>query len=102
MAAVIAAYARALETLDLNELRHVYPAMSAQQRNAFGDFFRSIRTLKATLSVAGLQVDGGSAEAQVTGSFDYVTTSGSTEQRNVRFVATLRRDKGAWGLAAVH
>jgi len=102
VAAVIAAYARALETLDLNELRHVYPAMSAQQRNAFGDFFRSIRTLKATLSVAGLQVDGGSAEAQVTGSFDYVTTSGSTEQRNVRFVATLRRDKGAWALAAVH
>ena len=102
VAAVIASYARALETLDLNELRHVYPAMSAQQRNAFGDFFRSIRTLKATLSVAGLQVDGGSAEAQVTGSFDYVTTSGSTEQRNVRFVATLRRDRGAWALAAVH
>jgi len=102
VAAVIAAYARALETLDLNELRHVYPAMSAQQRNAFGDFFRSIRTLKATLSVAGLQVDGGSAEAQVTGSFDYVTTSGSTEQRNVRFLATLRRDKGSWALAAVH
>jgi serine/threonine protein kinase len=102
VAAVIASYARALETLDLNELRRVYPSMSAQQRNAFGDFFRSIRTLKATLAVAGLQVDGGSAEAQVTGSFDYVTTSGSTEQRNVHFVATLRRDKGAWGLAAVH
>jgi serine/threonine-protein kinase len=102
VAAVIASYARALETLDLNELRHVYPAMSAQQRNAFGDFFRSIRTLKATLSVAGLQVDGGSAEAQVTGSFDYVTTSGSTQQRDVRFVATLRRDRGAWALAAVH
>jgi serine/threonine protein kinase len=102
VAAVIAAYARALETIDLNELRRVYPSMSAQQRNAFGDFFRSIRTLKATLAVAGLQVDGGSAEAQVTGSFDYVTVSGSTEQRNVHFVATLRRDKGAWGLAAVH
>ena len=102
VAAVIAAYARALETLDLNELRRVYPSMSAQQRNAFGDFFRSIRTLKATLAVAGLQVDGGAAEAQVTGSFDYVTTNGSPQQRDVRFVATLRRDKGTWGLAAVH
>jgi eukaryotic-like serine/threonine-protein kinase len=102
VAAIIGAYARALESLDLNELRRVYPAMSAQQRNAFADFFRSIRTLKATLSVAGLQVDGASAEAQVTGTFDYVTTSGSTEQRNVRFVATLRRDRGVWALASVH
>jgi len=102
VAAVIAAYARALESLDLAELRRVYPSMSAQQRTAFGDFFRSIRTLKATLSVANLQVDGASAEAQVTGAFDYVTTSGSSEHRDVRFTATLHRERGAWSLSAVH
>jgi len=102
VAAVIAAYARALESLDLAELRRVYPSMSAQQRTAFGDFFRSIRTLKATLSVANLQVDGASAEAQVAGAFDYVTTSGSSEHRDVRFTATLHRERGAWSLSAVH
>ena len=99
---IIAAYARALESLDLNELRRVYPAMSAEQRGAFADFFRSIRTLKATLGVAGVQVDGASAEAQVKGAFDYVTTSGATEHRNVSFVGTFRREHGAWTLAAVH
>ena len=102
VSAVIAAYARALESLDISELRRVYPSMSAEQRTAFGDFFRSIRTLKATLGVSGLQVDGASAEAQVTGAFDYVTTQGATEHRNVRFTATLHRDRGAWALSAVH
>jgi serine/threonine protein kinase len=101
-AAIIGAYAHALESLDLSELRRVYPAMSADQRKAFADFFGSIRTLKATLNVAGLQVSGASAEAQVTGAFDYVKMSGATERRDVSFVATLRRDHAGWTLAAVH
>ena len=99
--AAIAAYARALESLDVAELRRAYPAISSEQRTAFEDFFRSIRTLKATLNVGTLQVDGGNAEAQVTGSFDYVTSNGSTERRPVSFVATLHRDRGSWILAAV-
>ena len=100
--AAIAAYARALESLDVGQLRRAYPAISADQRKAFEDFFRSIRTLKATLAVGNLQIEGASAEAQVTGSFDYVTTNGSSERRPVNFVATLRRDHGSWILAAVH
>jgi serine/threonine-protein kinase len=99
---VIAAYARALETLDLSEVRRVYPAISSQQRSAFSDFFRSIRTLKANFTVGNVQVDGASAEAQVTGTFDYVTTSGADERRNTSFIASLRRDRGAWAIAAIH
>ena len=100
--AAIAAYARALESLDVAQLRRAYPAISADQRKAFEDFFRSIRSLKAALSVGNLQIDGASAEAQVTGSFDYVTTNGSDEHRPVSFVATFHRDRGSWTLAAVH
>jgi eukaryotic-like serine/threonine-protein kinase len=102
VATVIAAYARALETLDLGEVRRVYPAMTSQQRSAFSDFFRSIRTLKANLTVANVQADGQSAEAQVTGTFDYVTTSGVGEQRKTSFVVSLHRDRGAWAIAAIH
>ena len=100
--AAIAAYARALESLDVAQLRRAYPAISSDQRKAFEDFFRSIRTLKATLNVGTLQVDGASAEAQVTGSFDYQTSNGSDERRPVNFVATLRREHGTWVIAAVH
>ena len=102
IATVIAAYGRALETLDLNEVRRVYPAISPEQRSAFSDFFRSIRTLKANFTVGTMQVDGASAEAQVTGTFDYVTSSGADERRNTSFVASLRRDRGVWAIAAIH
>ena len=100
--ATIAAYARALESLDVAQLRRAYPAISGDQRKAFEDFFRSIRTLKATLNVGTLQVDGANAEAQVTGSFDYETSNGSNERRPVSFVATLRRERGNWVIAAIH
>jgi hypothetical protein len=101
IAAVIAAYARALESRDIGELRRVYPSVSADQRRAFEEFFRSTRTLSAKLSVASLQVDGASAEAQVNGAFDYVTTSGTTEHQPVSFRAALRREHGGWVLAAI-
>jgi hypothetical protein len=101
IANIIGAYARALETLEVSELRRVYPSMSGQQRSAWEDFFHSIRSLKATLAVGNLQVDGSAAEAQVGGSLDYVTSTGATEHRNMHFAASLRRERGAWTLAAV-
>jgi hypothetical protein len=99
--AVVAGYARALESRDIAELRRVYPSMTSDQRNAFEDFFRSTRSLQAALSVTGLQVDGATAEAQLTGSFDYVTTAGVAEHRPVSFRAALRREGNAWTLLAV-
>ena len=101
VSAVIAAYARALESRDIDELRRVYPTMSASQRSAFQDFFRSTRSLRATLSVGALQIDGPSAEAQLTGFFDYMTSAGVAEQRPVSFRASLHRDGNVWKLVAV-
>jgi hypothetical protein len=101
IAAIVTAYARAVESRDIGELRRVYPSMTSEQRNAFEDFFRSTRSLQAALSVAGLQIDGSSAEAHLTGAFDYGTTAGVAEHRPVSFRAALRRDGGAWTLVAV-
>ena len=101
VAAVVAAYARALESRDIDELRRVYPSMSSAQRSAFEDFFRSTRSLRAALSVSELQVDGSSADAQLVGSFNYITSAGVAEQRPVSFRAALRRDGTVWKLVAV-
>jgi hypothetical protein len=101
VAAVVAAYARALESRDIDELRRVYPSMSTAQRSAFEDFFRSTRSLRAALSVSDLQVDGSSADAQLVGSFNYMTSAGVAEQRPVSFRASLRRDGTVWKLVAV-
>jgi hypothetical protein len=98
---VIASYARAIESRDIAELRRVYPAMTADQRRAFEDFFRSTRSLHATLAVSDLQVVGAKADARLAGVYEYVTTAGATQRQPVAFRATLQRDGGAWKLMAV-
>jgi hypothetical protein len=98
---VIASYARAIESRDIAELRRVYPSITAAQRTAFEDFFRSTRSLSAVLAVSDLQVDGTNAEARVTGSYQFVTTAGATQRQPASFRATLRYEGGAWKLVAV-
>ena len=98
---VIGAYARAIESRNIAELRRIYPTMSADQRRAFEDFFRSTRSLRAALAVTDLQVDGATAEARLAGTYEYITTAGTTERQPVSFRATLQNDAGAWKLVAV-
>ena len=99
--AVVATYARAIESRDIAELRRAYPGMSADQRRAFEDFFRATRSLNASLAVSGLEVTGTTAEARLTGTYAYVTTGGDTESRPVSFRATLAYESGAWTLMTV-
>lgn len=99
--AVIDAYARAIESRDIGELRRVYAAITADQARAFSDFFASTRTLRATLSVKNLRVDGATATASVSGIYEFTTTSGRAQQQAVNFQTELRRDGAAWKLTAV-
>jgi hypothetical protein len=98
---VVASYARAIESRDIAELRRAYPGMTPAQRSAFEAFFRETRSLQATLAVSDLQVDGSTAEARLSGTYQYVTTTGATESRPVSFRATLTQDGGAWKLMTV-
>jgi eukaryotic-like serine/threonine-protein kinase len=98
---VIASYARAIESRDITELRRVYPGMTTAQRTAFEDFFRATRSLHAALAVGDLQVDGSSAEARLSGTYEYVTTAGKAERLPVAFRATLHHDGNAWKLMVV-
>jgi hypothetical protein len=99
--AVIDAYARAIESRSIDELRRAYPAITPDQARAFSDFFASTRTLRATLAVKSLHVDGASATASVAGIYEYTTTSGRSQQQSVSFQTELRRDGSAWKLTAV-
>ena len=101
IAAVIDAYARAIESRSIDQLRRAYPAITSEQARAFTDFFASTRTLSATLAVKSLHVDGASATASVAGVYEYTTTNGRTQQQSVSFQTELRRDASAWRLTAV-
>ena len=98
---MIDAYARAIESRSMDELRRAYPAITADQARAFSDFFGSTRTLRATLAVKNLRVDGANATATVAGVYEYTATNGRTQQQAVNFQTELRRDGSVWKLTAV-
>jgi hypothetical protein len=100
--ASLADYAAAIESESVGSIRRVYPAMSAEQQRGWEQFFGMVREVKATLSLAQLDLQGSSAEAQVAGTYAYLNTSTHrTEQRPVSFHMTFRRDSSGWRIAQV-
>ena len=101
IASLVAAYARAIEARDLAAVRRLYPAMTQGQQQGFQDLFSYTRSLKASFTVASLQVDGSTADAHLTGLYEYVTNAGREERRPVSFQATLRRENAGWRFVSI-
>jgi hypothetical protein len=101
IAAAVSQYARAIEAQDVSELRRVYPAMSAAQASSFEDFFRSVRSIRAAFTVSSLQVDGTSAEARLSGTYDFVTSTGRNEHQTLTLQTTLRKEGSAWRFVSI-
>jgi len=101
---VIADYAGALESRDIEQVRHAYPGITAAQQASWQTFFDRVRNLKATLSIANLNViaGGASADATVSGVYEYDNAgTGRAERRPVTFHATLARDATGWRITAI-
>ena len=101
---VIADYATALESREIEQVRRTYPGMTAAQQGSWQTFFDRVRNLKATLGIASLTVaaGGGSADATVSGVYEYDNAStGRAERRPVTFRATLTRDANGWRITAI-
>jgi len=99
---VIAEYAGAVESENLDRLRRVYPGMTGLQQTGWEQFFQLVRDVKALLSVARLDAAGGTADAQITGTYTYLnTSSGRTESQPVSFHATFRNEGGRWRISQV-
>src|SRR2546425_250488 len=99
---VIADYARALESRDLSEVRRAYPGLTPAQQQGWKELFQSARKLKASLTVTAVKVVGATAEAIVTGVYEYDNArTGRTERLPVTFRAILVAEPGGWRLATV-
>jgi serine/threonine protein kinase len=100
---VIAAYARALESRDTAQVRRAYPGLTATQQRGWGDLFRAVRTMKANVTVTSLNLMGSSAEATVSGLYEYENaTTGRLERRPASFRATLVSEPTGWRLSTIH
>jgi len=98
---VIEAYARAIESRDMGQLRRVYSTITSDQASAFSDFFSSTRALRAVLAVRNVQVEGNKATAHVEGTYEFTTTAGRLQQQPVTFQAEFHHDGGSWKLVNV-
>ena len=99
---VVAEYARALESRDLGQVRRAYPGLTAAQQQGWQDFFRSVRTLRASLTVTTMTVADGAADVIVSGVYEYENaTTGRVERRPVTFRATLVAESAGWRLSAI-
>jgi len=99
---VIADYATAIESRDIEQVRHAYPGITTAQQGSWQTFFDRVRNLKATLTVANLNLTATTADAGVSGVYAYDNAStGRPERRPVTFRATLARDAGGWRITAI-
>ena len=99
---VVADYAQALESRDLDQVRRVYPGLTAAQQQGWRDFFESVRGLKARLAITALTIAGDTADVSVGGAYEYENvTTGRSERRPVTFRAILVADAAGWRLRVV-
>jgi hypothetical protein len=100
--ALIAAYARALESRDLNEVRRVYPGLTTAEQQAFRQFFESDQQLAAALTINRLIITGASADAIVSAIYEYVDAKTGRHKRDATaFRASLVQDPTGWHLTSI-
>ena len=101
--ALIADYARALESRDVNEVRRVYPGLTSPEQETLRQFFASVPELKAGLTINRLVIAGASADVLVNGVYEYVDAkTGRSRRDTTTFRATVVQDSTGWHLTSIH
>jgi serine/threonine-protein kinase len=99
---VIAAYARALESASMAEVRRAYPGLTPQEQDRWDGFFKSVKNLKAKLAVEQVSLAGNEATVSISGVYEFDNrTTGKAESTQVHLRAALTRDTGSWRLMSV-
>jgi eukaryotic-like serine/threonine-protein kinase len=99
--ALVASYAHAIESRDIDAIRALYPSITVAQQRGFERFFAAVKTLKASLATAKPEISGSTASALISGSYEYVDAGGQAQRQPVAFQATFRQEAGNWLIASV-
>jgi hypothetical protein len=99
---VVADYAGAIESRNVGNIQRLYPGMTPVQERGWDQFFQLVREVKAQLDLTQLNTSGGTAKAQIRGSYTYLNSStGRTERQPVSFQATLHKTESGWRISEV-
>jgi len=95
------AYARAIESRVISAIRRGYPGLTSDQQSGFEQFFQAARKINVTFRVTNVEGTPTTADARVSGTYEYESTSGRSDRQNVSFAAALRREGSAWRLVSL-
>lgn len=99
---MVGLYGHAIESANIAEIKRVYAGLTAPQQQAWEGFFRSVKNLKARLSVDRLSVAGATADAGISAVYEYENkTTGQSVRQDLHLQATLNRDAGGWHIATI-
>jgi hypothetical protein len=98
---IVAAYARAIESKDINEVRRIYPGISAVQQRNLEAFWQQARNINVRFRLENLDASTSSADARLVGSYEYLDPRNETKRDPVSFAATFQRDGNVWRLASI-
>ena len=95
--ALIQAYARALESRQISEVRKIYPGIQPEQETQLSTTLRSLEQLKVTFRIGALDVRGDEATATVSGQYEFFSRENRrTERLPVNIVATMQNGASGW------
>ncbi|HKR08905.1 MAG TPA: protein kinase, partial [Gemmatimonadaceae bacterium] len=98
---VVDAYARAIESESLSDMRRIYSGMTATQQRGWQEFFQRARNINVTLRIEDLTSTTTSAEATLAGRLDYLNPDNESKRDNLSFAASFQREGNAWRLVAL-
>ena len=99
---IIAAYARALESRNIAQVRRAYPALSVRQEEGMRRLFQRAQDLRVTIKLTEVHYQGGGAEGRVTGDYAYTgPTTHVTEHQPFFHRVAFERYAGRWILTAI-
>jgi hypothetical protein len=99
---LVTAYARALESRNVAQVRRAYPGMNVRQEEGMRRLFQRAQDLRVTLELTDVRLQGDAAEGRVKGDYAYTSpTTHVTEHQPVFHRVAFERGPQGWILTAI-
>ena len=100
--AAIQDYAHAIEQRDIGAIRSLYTGLSPSEQASWERFFRGARRINVSFQASGVEVNGSTAQARLSGTVDYQDADGRPQPTlRLSYSGTLRHDGSAWHIVSL-
>src|SRR5207248_7568895 len=98
---LVSAFARAIESGNINNVRAVYPGITGFQQRGLETFFQRARNINVSFRIENFDGTPSSADARLVGSYEFINSDDKPDRRPVTFEVTFQREGNAWRMASM-